>query len=76
MTTDGGGNTCGAGAEKGIVGYMFKAGGNLRCLKPVVICCAIHQQVVFGKHFSVSCISDNLNLSSRINSECHLFTEI
>lgn len=50
VTTDDGRNMC--GAEKDLIGQIYKAYENIRCLKPVVIHC-IHQQGLWKAFESV-----------------------
>lgn len=52
VTTDGGKNVCGAG--KGLMGQIYKACENIRCLDPTVIHFIIYQQVLCRKHFNFS----------------------
>ena len=54
VTTDGGKNMC--GTQKGLVGQIYKACEELKCTKPMVIHCIIHQQALCGKHLNLSCV--------------------
>jgi len=51
VTTDGGKNVC--GAEKRLVGQIYKTCENIRCLKPTVIHSIIYQQVLCRNYLNV-----------------------
>lgn len=68
--TDHGTNMFGAG--KDFIRQVYEAYENVRCLKPAVIHCIVHQQLPRRKYLNLSCVNEPLGSVLNFTFSCGL----
>lgn len=59
--------------EQSLVEQIYRANENVRCLKPMVTHCIIHQQVFCSKYLNLPCIIEPIELSPELH---HQFNDL